>query len=64
MSRLTVYDDATPRQPLLATEDATAIALELSAIGVKFERWDSPSRWPTAHLPTRCWLPTSRISTG
>jgi 1,2-dihydroxy-3-keto-5-methylthiopentene dioxygenase len=42
MSRLTIYNDDAPREPVLATEDAGAIAQELSAIGVKFERWQSP----------------------
>ncbi len=42
MSRLSIYDDATPRQPVLVTEDADAMARELSAIGVRFERWQSP----------------------
>ena len=46
MSRLTIYDDATPREPRLATQDAAAIARALSAIGVKFERWDSPVALP------------------
>ena len=42
MSRLTVYDDDAPGQPVLRTEDARAMAHELSAIGVRFERWDRP----------------------
>jgi 1,2-dihydroxy-3-keto-5-methylthiopentene dioxygenase len=42
MSRLTIYHDDAPREPVLATEDAEAIAHELSVIGVKFERWQSP----------------------
>ncbi len=42
MSRLTVYDDATPDTPLLRTEEPDEIAETLSAIGVRFERWDSP----------------------
>jgi 1,2-dihydroxy-3-keto-5-methylthiopentene dioxygenase len=42
MSRLTVYRDDAPEQPILQTEDANAIARELKAIGVRFERWESP----------------------
>jgi 1,2-dihydroxy-3-keto-5-methylthiopentene dioxygenase len=40
MSRLTVTPDSTPGQPELRTEDAAVIANTLSAIGVRFERWD------------------------
>jgi 1,2-dihydroxy-3-keto-5-methylthiopentene dioxygenase len=42
MSRLTIYHDDSPDSPLLRTEDAATIAEELGAIGVRFERWDSP----------------------
>jgi 1,2-dihydroxy-3-keto-5-methylthiopentene dioxygenase len=42
MSRLTVYRDDNPDAPVLRTEDRTAIAAELTPIGVRFERWDSP----------------------
>lgn len=46
MSRLTVYaEDAPPSasgRPLIRTEDPAVIAAELSRIGVRFERWDSP----------------------
>jgi 1,2-dihydroxy-3-keto-5-methylthiopentene dioxygenase len=42
MSRLTIYRDDTPGAPLLRTEDAAVIARELSPIGVRFERWESP----------------------
>ncbi|MCW3473369.1 1,2-dihydroxy-3-keto-5-methylthiopentene dioxygenase [Limobrevibacterium gyesilva] len=42
MSRLTVYQDDAPGTPILATEDAGAIARELRGVGVRFERWDSP----------------------
>ncbi|WP_323990027.1 acireductone dioxygenase [Nguyenibacter sp. L1] len=42
MSRLTVYRDDDPDSPLLRTEDAPRIAEALGAIGVRFERWDSP----------------------
>lgn len=42
MSQLTVFDDLRPTTPLLRTEDAEAMARELAAIGVQFERWDSP----------------------
>lgn len=42
MSRLTVYADDAPAKPVLATEDAAEIAKALGAIGVRFERWESP----------------------
>jgi 1,2-dihydroxy-3-keto-5-methylthiopentene dioxygenase len=42
MSRLTVYADNVPGTPLVRTEDAAAIARELSPLGVRFERWESP----------------------
>ena len=42
MSRLTIYNDGTPNVPVLRTEAAEEIARELSGIGVRFERWDSP----------------------
>jgi 1,2-dihydroxy-3-keto-5-methylthiopentene dioxygenase len=42
MSRLTVYYDDSPDAPILRTEDAATIADELGAIGVRFERWESP----------------------
>ena len=42
MSQLTIFDDLRPGQPVIATQDAEAIALELAAIGVQFERWQSP----------------------
>jgi len=42
MSRLTIYSDDAPDSPLLKTEEADVITRELNAIGVRFERWDSP----------------------
>jgi 1,2-dihydroxy-3-keto-5-methylthiopentene dioxygenase len=42
MSQLTIFDDLRPEQPVLRTQDAEAMARELSAIGVRFERWESP----------------------
>ena len=42
MSRLTVYHDLAPEQPILRTEQPERMADALSAIGVRFERWDSP----------------------
>ena len=44
MSQLTVFDDLRPEVPLLRTEDAEVMARELAAIGVQFERWESPVR--------------------
>src|SRR3978361_1472310 len=42
MSQLTIFDDLRPGEPVIATTEAEAIALELAAIGVQFERWESP----------------------
>lgn len=42
MSRLTVFDEKAPGETVLRTEDVARIATELAAIGVHFERWDSP----------------------
>jgi len=42
MSQLVIFDDLRPGHPVIATTDAEAIALELAAIGVQFERWQSP----------------------
>ena len=42
MSRLTVYRDTAPDKPISVAEDAAAIAAALKAIGVRFERWQSP----------------------
>ncbi len=42
MSRLTIYSDDAPDSPILKTEDAGTIVSELNAIGVRFERWESP----------------------
>jgi 1,2-dihydroxy-3-keto-5-methylthiopentene dioxygenase len=51
MSRLTVYEDTTPGQPLLRTEDPDTIARELGRIGVRFERWQSPVALPDDATP-------------
>jgi 1,2-dihydroxy-3-keto-5-methylthiopentene dioxygenase len=42
MSALTIFDDLRPEHPVLETRDAEAMARELAAIGVRFERWESP----------------------
>jgi 1,2-dihydroxy-3-keto-5-methylthiopentene dioxygenase len=42
MSQLVIFDDLRPGHPVITTRDAEAIALELAAIGVQFERWQSP----------------------
>lgn len=42
MSRLTIFNDDAPGEPLLRTEAPDRIASELGAIGVRFERWESP----------------------
>ena len=41
MSRLRIFDEVRPDQPLLSTEDPAAIARELSTIGVTFEQWQA-----------------------
>ena len=42
MSRLTVYRDDAPDQPVLETADAAQIAGALRPLGVRFERWNAP----------------------
>jgi 1,2-dihydroxy-3-keto-5-methylthiopentene dioxygenase len=42
MSVLTIFDDLRPEQPVLKTSDDAAMGRELAAIGVRFERWESP----------------------
>jgi 1,2-dihydroxy-3-keto-5-methylthiopentene dioxygenase len=42
MSQLTIFDDLRPETPVLRTRDADTMARELSEIGVRFERWESP----------------------
>jgi 1,2-dihydroxy-3-keto-5-methylthiopentene dioxygenase len=42
MSQLIIFDDLRPEQPVLTTQNPDSIALELAAIGVQFERWESP----------------------
>lgn len=39
MSHLQIFDESDASTPLLDTDDAGLIATELSAIGVRFERW-------------------------
>jgi 1,2-dihydroxy-3-keto-5-methylthiopentene dioxygenase len=41
VSQLLIFDDLRPGKPVVATTDANAMARELAAIGVQFERWDS-----------------------
>ena len=40
-SRLRVFEEAHPDEPLLATEDHGAMARELATIGVTFEQWEA-----------------------
>lgn len=42
MSRLTVYADTTPNQPIFDSTDPVLVAAELTKINVGFERWQSP----------------------
>jgi 1,2-dihydroxy-3-keto-5-methylthiopentene dioxygenase len=39
VSRLRIFDEAHPDEPLLSTSDPAAIARELAMIGVTFEQW-------------------------
>ncbi|MEO6263787.1 MAG: acireductone dioxygenase [Luteimonas sp.] len=41
MSRLRIFEEEHPDQPLLSTSDHDAMARELSAIGVGFEQWQA-----------------------
>ena len=41
MSRLRIFDENDPGQPLFASSDGPAIAAELEKIGVTFERWQT-----------------------
>lgn len=42
MSRLTIYADTTPNQPVFDSTDPVLMAGELKKINIEFERWDSP----------------------
>ncbi|HQT63638.1 MAG: acireductone dioxygenase [Acidocella sp. 20-57-95] len=42
MSGLKIFEDAKPKAAIVSTTDVDVIARELSAIGVQFERWESP----------------------
>ena len=42
MSQLIIFDDLRPEKPVISTQNPESIALELAAIGVQFERWESP----------------------
>ena len=41
MSRLRIFDDSAPDEPLLATSDRAGMTAELAAIGVAFEQWEA-----------------------
>lgn len=41
MSRLTVYAESQPENPLLQTDDFERIQQQLSAAGLRFERWQA-----------------------
>lgn len=42
MSRLIIYADTTPNQPVFDSTDPVLVATELAKINVGFERWQSP----------------------
>jgi 1,2-dihydroxy-3-keto-5-methylthiopentene dioxygenase len=46
MSRLTIYRDDSPKNPLLDTSDGEQIAAALEPIGVRFERWSASRQLP------------------
>lgn len=41
MSRLRIFAEAQPAQPLFETDDHARITAELGALGVRFERWET-----------------------
>ncbi|MBO9718108.1 MAG: acireductone dioxygenase [Pseudoxanthomonas sp.] len=41
MSRLRIFDENNPGQPLFASTDGAAITAELEKVGVAFERWQA-----------------------
>ena len=46
MSRLSIYAESEPGQPLLETEDFGRITAELAAAGIRFERWEAKRDLP------------------
>lgn len=46
MSQLRVYAESTPDRPLVDTRDFDRIASELSAAGIRFERWRADRELP------------------
>jgi 1,2-dihydroxy-3-keto-5-methylthiopentene dioxygenase len=42
MSQLVIFDDLRPEHPVISTQNPETITRELAAIGVQFERWESP----------------------
>lgn len=51
MSQLTIYHQDSPDSPLLATDDAQAIAAELDKVGVAFTRWPVEQLLPAEASP-------------
>ena len=45
-SKLSVYDENAPVQPLVETTDGTEIARLLGEVGVRFERWTAERELP------------------
>jgi 1,2-dihydroxy-3-keto-5-methylthiopentene dioxygenase len=41
MTRLTIYPDTEPGSPVIDTENSDVIIRELSAVGMRFERWQA-----------------------
>jgi 1,2-dihydroxy-3-keto-5-methylthiopentene dioxygenase len=53
MSRLRIFDVATPRQPRAVHEDAEAIVAALAPLGVTFERWQATQPVRPGDAPER-----------
>lgn len=53
MSRLRIFDESAPDQPLFSSTDADAIIRELSPLGVGFERWEATQPVQAGDPPER-----------
>ncbi|TCZ88099.1 acireductone dioxygenase [Lysobacter sp. N42] len=53
MSRLRIFDESTPDQPLFVSTDVEAITRELAPLGVGFERWEAAQPVQAGDPPER-----------
>lgn len=53
MSRLRIFDESAPDQPLFSSTDADAIIRELTPLGVGFERWEATQPVQAGDPPER-----------